>query len=660
MLYGVKKPDALPQQDADLVRILADRWFRSKSAHDTWAEEAKICVDFREGRQWTEAQKAQLAKDKRPWLTLNRINSLVNLVIGYQENNKTDVSFLPSNDGASSESVAELLSDVFKNEAGRMDLTAADMEVFSDGMVGGRGYWDMRLDFEDNDLGETKVSAVDPFSVFIDPDHQDYDLTKSSHLTVSRWTSLDEVVHNYGMAAYNELKNKVNFNNTGYSYSNAYQNDDIVSPVTKFGMTVGDSQMNWRDFYNNELIDTYRKSLRLIDTQYTITKIMSCFIDLETGDKQPIPENWSEERIHKCLAYAKSLNNPMTVAQRPVRRIRWSVMCGDTIIYDKWSIYDSYTIVGFFPYFRRGITRGIVADLLDPQREINKKRSSITDILSRNANSGWIYHENSMNPEQKANIKQYGARPGVNIEWKGDPAFKPERLQPGGYPQGLDRLEDKSADDIFKISGINESAFGQVDTVQSGRAIEAKQRQAVIALQPNLSNFTRSKKLQGRKALELFQRHYTEQRIFRIIGEDGHIVQKIVNQMQIDPSGNSSPIKRILNDITVGKYQVTVNETPMSANFQEAQFQEALMLLQKMGPVGMALIQSRPDLLVSMSSLPRKEEWIQAIKQIIQQQQAQQQNMAALEAAQQQGGGQAQQQLAPPSGSGEEQALGVA
>lgn len=659
MLYGIKQADALPKQDADLVRILADRWFRSKSAHDVWAEEAKICVDFREGRQWTEAQKAQLAKDKRPWLTLNRINSLVNLVIGYQENNDTDVTFLPSNDGASSESVAELLSDVFKNEAGRMDLSAADMEVFSDGMVGGRGYWDMRLDFEDNDLGETKVTALDPFSVFIDPDHQDYDLTKSSHLTVSRWTSLDEIVHTYGMGAYNELKNRVNFNKTGYSYGYAYENDDIVSPVTKFGLTVGESQMNWRDFYNNELIDNYRKSVRLIDTQYIVTKIMRCFIDLETGDKQPIPENWSDDRIHKCLAYAKALNNPMTVAQRPVRRVRWSVMCGDTIIYDKWSIYDSYTIVGFFPYFRRGITRGIVADLLDPQREINKKRSSITDILSRNANSGWIYHEQSMNPEQKANIKQYGARPGVNIEWKGDAAFKPERLQPGGYPQGLDRLEEKSDDDMFKISGINESAFGQVDTVQSGRAIEAKQRQAVIALQPNLSNFTRSKKLQGRKSLELIQRHYTEQRIFRIIGEDGHIVQKIINQMQVDPTGNSSPVKRILNDVTVGKYQVTVNETPMSANFQEAQFQEALMLLQKMGPVGMALIQSRPDLLVQMSSLPRKEEWIQAIKQVIQQQQAQAQNMAALEAAKAGGGGQPEQQLAPPDG-GEEQALGVA
>lgn len=659
MLYGIKQADALPKQDADLVRILADRWFRSKSAHDVWAEEAKICVDFREGRQWTEAQKAQLAKDKRPWLTLNRINSLVNLVIGYQENNDTDVTFLPSNDGASSESVAELLSDVFKNEAGRMDLSAADMEVFSDGMVGGRGYWDMRLDFEDNDLGETKVTALDPFSVFIDPDHQDYDLTKSSHLTVSRWTSLDEIVHTYGMGAYNELKNRVNFNKTGYSYGYAYENDDIVSPVTKFGLTVGESQMNWRDFYNNELIDNYRKSVRLIDTQYIVTKIMRCFIDLETGDKQPIPENWSDDRIHKCLAYAKALNNPMTVAQRPVRRVRWSVMCGDTIIYDKWSIYDSYTIVGFFPYFRRGITRGIVADLLDPQREINKKRSSITDILSRNANSGWIYHEQSMNPEQKANIKQYGARPGVNIEWKGDAAFKPERLQPGGYPQGLDRLEEKSDDDMFKISGINESAFGQVDTVQSGRAIEAKQRQAVIALQPNLSNFTRSKKLQGCKSLELIQRHYTEQRIFRIIGEDGHIVQKIINQMQVDPTGNSSPVKRILNDVTVGKYQVTVNETPMSANFQEAQFQEALMLLQKMGPVGMALIQSRPDLLVQMSSLPRKEEWIQAIKQVIQQQQAQAQNMAALEAAKAGGGGQPEQQLAPPDG-GEEQALGVA
>jgi hypothetical protein len=56
-------------------------------------------------------------------------------------------------------------------------------------------------------------------------------------------------------------------------------------------------------------------------------------------------------------------------------RIRHTVTAADVVLYDDWSPYETMTVVPYFAYFRRGKTMGMVEDLLDPQREVNKRRS---------------------------------------------------------------------------------------------------------------------------------------------------------------------------------------------------------------------------------------------------------------------------------------------
>jgi hypothetical protein len=615
-MYGYSLNKPLPEQNAETVRRLSMRWLRAADSHNVWAKQAKLNQNFKDGKQWTDEQIAAMIAAKRPYLTINRINALVRLISGYQRNNRMDIKYQPSNDGQSSDQIATLLDAIVKTECNRTDANWVDSEVFDDGIVTGRGWWDMRLDFTENDLGEIVLVAEDPFSVFVDPDCDDYDLTTSAYLQKSRWVSPDQIFCAFGKEAYEMTKNAVNntVNSiTGTVFGLGWEED--ITPDRFFGLYGANNRMSWRDIWTMDFCDTANKRLRLLDTQTQVTSPQQCFVDLQTGDFQPIPDDWfkpeNQYKIQKCLDYAASIGNQLIVGQRPVRRIRWTVTCGDLILHDSWSPYESYTLIPFFPDFRRGQTRGVVDDLIDPQREINKKRSSITEILNRSANSGWIYGDQALSAEQEENLRLNGSRPGINIKYK-DGKDPPKRLEAGGYPQGLDRLEDKAALDLNVISGINESAMGQIDKVQSGRAIEARQRQAVLALQPYLDNFSRSKKLQGRKWLELIQNHYTEKRIFRITGEDGSLVQTAINQKAQNPMVPNA-IERI-NDVTVGKYNVSVDETPMSVTFKEGQFAEALDILAKLGPVGEAALQSDPSLLISMSSLPQKDKWTQALQ----------------------------------------------
>jgi len=610
---GYSLSATLPEQDLELIRRLSLRWMRAAGPHNEWAKIAKRCTQFLEGEMWTPEELAIMADIGRSALTLNKIAPLWRLVMGYQSSNRMDVNYLPTSDSQSSEDIAQVLTAINKAEDGRCDAKFVDSEVFADGLTTGRGFWDRRLCFEDNDFGEKKIEASDPFSVYVDPDCNTYDMEKSAaYVQESVWTDLDAIESKYGPAAAEACENMVGHGHASSTNMLSFLGETAISPARFFGQYADDKAMNsWADVYHTDFVDRQAKRLRIIDSQYKIMAVKPCFIDLETGDKAPIPDEWlkpeNHHRIDKCMQYADRIGNPLVIKPRPVKRVRWTVTCGDVLLHDAWSPYTSFSKVGFFPYFRRGKTRGMVEDLIDPSREINKKRSVIVDILNRNANSGWIYEDGSLDPEQEENLRQYGSAPGINVKWKRGPnnGEAPHRIEPGGYPQGLDRLEEKAAIDLHEISGINESALGQLDQVQSGRAIEARQRQAVLSIQLYQDNFARSKKLCGRKDLEIYQQHYTEERIYRIAGEDSKMVIYEINKKMA--TGSNSMTR--LNDITVGKYSVDVEETPISATFKQGQFEETMLLLEKLGPIGLALAQSSPDLIIDQTSLPRKEEW---------------------------------------------------
>lgn len=621
MAYGINGIK-LPEQNDELIRRLCYRWVRASKPQQEWAKIAKQCVEFLEGEQWTPEEKAILRQMRRTALTINEIAPLYRLVMGYQSSNRLDVSFLPTSDGQSNEDIATVLNNVYKSEANRADVNYADTDVFADGLSTGRGFWENKLCFDDNELGEWKSSCKDPFTIYVDPDCKNYHLgdneTGAGYVQESVWTSVDAINDKYGSEAALAVQNVMS---PGYQSSIlSYLGDFEISPKRYFGQYADEKDFaDWVDVYHADFIDHQAKQIRLLDSQYKVMSIAPCFVDLETGDKVAIPDEWLKNPalIEKAIEYAEKRGNPLKVVSRPVKKVRHTTTCGDIVLFDDWSLYDDYTIVGFFPYFRRGKTRGMVEDLIDPQREKNKKRSVLTDILNRNANSGWMYEEGTLDTDQEENLRLYGSAPGINVKYKrkGDgKSNPPSRIEPGGYPQGLDRLEEKSGQDLHQISGINQSALGQLDTVQSGRAIEARQRQAVLSIQMYSDNFSRSKKINGRNVLCMFQKYYTENRMFRVLGEDSELATYEINKKM--QTGTNSITR--MNDITVGKYSVHVDEVPISATFKQAQFEETMMIIEKLGPIGMALAQTNPGLIIDQSSLPRKNDWKKALQEATQ------------------------------------------
>ena len=622
MKFGPVPPKKLPKQDPAKVLLMAEKWQRAAFSNQKWAERAKQAVDFFEGRQWTEGQLHEMRRQKRPALTFNIIAPLVRLVQGYQASNKSDITFLPGQDQRASEQLAEALTRIEKVIAEGSHLDFVDVEVFCDGIVTGRGFYDTRLDFSSNDLGEIKTGAADPFSVLIDPDSDAYDLNENaSYVMQTKFVSLDEIEAWFGKKA-SELLQPFLMGQTPLAPLSSMIIEDEVSPVRTFGERQDTDLAFWDTFYSlvGDFVDTSRRTIRMIDAQHKVREQKTVMIDLETGDKEVLPDNWGQEHIQKALLYAESVGDHLRVERRTVESIQWTTFAGDLLLYDKASMYDRYTLDPYFPYFRRGMTRGMVEDLIDPQLEKNKRRSARIEIVSKTANGGWIYEDQSLDPVQERNLKNFGSTPGVNIKYKKGEA-KPTQIEPNAPPTAHQQLEMEAAQDVKEISGINEAALGQELNVQSGRAIQAKQRQAVLSIQSYMDNHKRAKGLLGQSHLSIIQNHYTEPRLYRIMGKNGKFSQVMLNQEQQDPT---SGLTAIINDVTIGKYQVVIDDAPLSDTFLNAQFEEMLMLLQKMGPAVAPFMPMFADLIIDMSSMPRKEEWIERIQAVAQAQGQQQ------------------------------------
>lgn len=575
--------------DAEVVAAQLDRWQRARNGHQAWAETARACVDFFEGRQWDPADVEILREEGRPVLTLNKIAPLVRLVLGFFRQVRYEVRFLPANDGVGYNDVAELLTATVKQIAEANQSEWNDAQVFQDGIMTGRGFWDVRLAFDRNPLGAVRETVLDPFSVYLDPEAESYDPSGWSYVAVNRWLSLEDILVMYGPPAA--------WAAAGAGEGGALDGgwDDDPAPERWFGLQnhldqgtgtlVGGAPVS--DHVNRQ-----RRLIRVLDCQHRQLRRVRCFMDLATGTQAVVPDHFGPDRIRRVVEWSRAHGIDLDVVERVRRVVRWTVTAADRVLYDAWSPYNDVTVVPYFPYFRRGKTKGMIEDLLDPQREINKRRSALLHIINTTANSGWVYEENSLREDMKEALETEGARPGINIEYRAG-GRPPTRIQPAAPPSSFKLLEQTAVMDLKEISGINDSALGQLDRVQSGRAIEARQRQSIIGAEVYFDNFGRSRELKGRRMLDLIQTYYTEPRLVRIRGERGVDREMWINRR--DAAGE------VVNNVTLGRYDVAVEQAPVSATFLQGQLEEALEMRRMGVPIP-------DDVLIDLSTLPSRGE----------------------------------------------------
>ena len=526
--------------------------FCAERSHYAFLAKAAKCEDFFAGRQWAEADLNALKLQRRPALTINKVRSTIQTVQGEQIINRNEVVFRPST-GANA-NTADALTKVWLQIAQNNQLPWVRSQVFDDGVIRSRGFYDVRLDFSDSMLGEVKITAQNSKNVVIDPDAEEYDPDSWNDVFVTKWLTYQDIAILYDEADAELLRDR-DVSTFPYMYDSIDRVRDRFAGHALQG-----------SYYGIHDKDGVRRNVRVIERQHRVLAKQKHFVDNELGDMRPIPDGWDRNKIASVMEKA---GPRISVISKQVKRIRWTVTADTVVLHDDYSPYKHFTIVPYFPQFRYGNTLGLVEDLLGPQEMLNKVSSQELHVVNTTANSGWKVKANSLKNMSIEELEASGATTGLVLEL--DEVTSAEKIQPNQTPSGLDRLSYKAEEHIKTISNVSDSMQGNDREDVAAKAIAYKQQRSSVNHSKAHDNLERTDWLLARNVLDIVQAFYTDPRIIHITNDDVTREPEQVGINQVDPSTGE-----ITNDLTLGEYHIVISSAPSRANMEDSQFEQAL------------------------------------------------------------------------------------
>ena len=263
---------------------------------------------------------------------------------------------------------------------------------------------------------------------------------------------------------------------------------------------------------------------------------------------------------------------------------------------------------------------GVVKDMVSPQDAINKARSKAVHIL---------------NVSKLRVSRQVQDIDGVRREWaKPDGIIEADEGQIEELgdrqlaPAHLELLRD--AKEEMRRQSPTPGIVGRQGSAQSGRAILAEQQAGLTEQAPLLAGFDDWKLRCYRAMWESIKQFWTAPKWVRVTDDEMSprfvginipepVVDPMTGQPQIDPA-TGQPITQVQNNPAEMDVDIVIDSTPDTAVIQEEQFQRLAELAQAGMPIS-------PDVLIEASSLPKKKQLLDKLKQA-QEQQSQQPDMA--------------------------------
>ena len=558
-----------------------DEWYsEADEKHSKWLESAKQEWDFYNGDQWDTDTKSKLQRQQRPVLTLNYSRRIVRLLVGYEMKTRYNQKVYPLGEQGD-DPVSKLWSRLLKYVQTNQEADQIYSLCNKYGLITGRGWVGTGINRDENIFGDIELTNPDPYRMLVDPYGKRLDLTDHKYQIEEVYMEIDRVKHLYP------------------EYEKEIENmpTDTEFATETFG---GRTNYRVRTFYYYD----YKKHSYLVDYRNHEKYLLK--------DKDAIEE-----------AREQADGMTMDVISTITPEVKYAVLCGDVLLEEDYAPYNHryYPNVPYFCEFipsfgdRDADWVSVMRDIIDPQKEINKRRSEWLDILLRVVNTGYVYEDGVVLNEHK--LKELGVKPGVEIKLRQN-GFALFREKVSGQPSPeLFRAGATNIEEMLQILGINPAMLGiETSSREPAKAMQARVQQGNVMVAPFLDNLRQTKKTTAKIILSLIPQVFKPSRIARIISAD--------ENSQLSPE-DMQAIQRMLEDIKVGKYDVEVSDAPQTPTQRIAEFAELKEMIEMMGAYGMPPTPGMLTALVNASDISLKREVQQELQNMAQQAQQQQQ-----------------------------------
>lgn len=487
--------------------------------------EAQEDLKFAAGDQWPVEIQNSRTLEARPCLTINKIDAYIKQITNQQRQQRPRIKVHGMNNESDAK-VAEILQGICRHIEVNSNADTAYDEAFDYAVRMGWGYWRVVTDYisEDSFDQEIYIEPIhNPFTVYFDPNSILPDGSDAEKCLIT-----EVISKNVFRSLYPDADDEVSFTQRA----------------------TGDVLAEW----------VMKEDIRIAEYFYTERK-PATLVMLSDGTKL-YKDELKDGELEMMAA-----NGIIVVDERPSYKkvIKWCKLTAMQVLEEReWPgkyipVIPVYGQRLFVESKRKKF--GLVRMAKDPQRMYNFWQTSITESVALAPKAKWLLAEGQdeghENEWVQANIKSTPVLRYKQTDIEGRPAPVPTRLQPEPPPAGILAASASINDDLQAVLGVfdpNQLPTGNI----SGKALMGQQQQIDLTNYHYYDNLTRSIKHTGKILLDLIPHIYDSQRVMRIIGEDGQPEMVTINE----PSQTEEGVYEILNDVTVGLYDVVMDTGP--------------------------------------------------------------------------------------------------
>jgi hypothetical protein len=462
----------------------------------------------------------------------------------------------------SDEKVAEIITGILRHIENQSDADAAYDNAFDFAVRMGWGFWRIVHDYPRPDAmyQEIYIKRIEnPFMVYFDPNSNEPDGSDAEKCLITEVISKE-------------------------AFRKMYPGADDGGGFNPRG--TGDSQSEW----------ITKEDIRIAEYFYTEHKRRKLLL-LSDGTTCYEDEKPPETILQDAGIYVVSKRETIK------KQIKWCKLTGMQIL-EKEDWVGRYIPV--VPCYGQQLIVdskkkkfGLTRMAKDPQRMYNFWSTALTESVALAPKAKYLLAEGQDEGHEMewntANVKSMPVLRYKQTDSEGRPAPPPIRIQPEPPPTGMVTALQGLNSDLMAVVGIYDPS--QLPTGNmSGKALNGMQQQTDMTNFHYYDNLTRSIRQSGRICLDLIPHIYSEDRVLRIIGDDGKGELVNLNQKTVDEQG----IKKILNDVTVGEYDIVMETGPGYASKRQEAVENMMALL----PSDPNLMQQAGDLIFRNMDFP--------------------------------------------------------
>jgi hypothetical protein len=524
-----KAKDDKQRLEDELLATARKRFKAAQEAEKDMRTEYLTDLKFRAGDQWPDAIKSIRDQQKKPCLTVNRLQQFEKQVTNQMRQSRPGIEVSPG-DHEGDVDTAEVIQGLIRHIEYDSNAPVAYERGGTSAVRGGIGFWRVLPEYED-EKGFNQVLRIksirDAMMVSIDPASQEPDGSDM------KWGFVYENVPD------NEFEEL--YPEATTTSANGFELLNATAPDWLNGHDVRVAEHYYFDYTDGFLYETQ-------DGKVTTEK----------------PEAFKRKRAVRIpqlmwvkLTGVEILEGPL---EQPGRYVPIVPIYGDEIVVDGKVIHE-----------------GIIRNSRDSVRMSNYWASKEAEAIALAPKAPFILAEGqeegheaewaSANNDDRAYLLYKPTAIGEHL------APPPQRNVVEPAIQAISHARMMCIEDLKAITGIFDPSLGNRDAAQSGVAIRSLQSQGNTANFHFVDNQHRSILQTGRILVDLIPHYYDAEEVVQIVGEDGEAKTVTIN----GPSGVKDPKTGIekIYDMTTGKYHVVLSA---GASYQTKRQEEAAFL----------------------------------------------------------------------------------